>query len=224
MKQALKKIFYGYDIEQFLLPLGLWGLFLLIGILFFEGELAVDRSVAFLGYVMPLLSGVLAANALLNDTALELRFSTAQSAWRMLAERILLLFGFLALLAISFQVILAFAGVDYAKFGGMLQRQLVWAVPCLMMLTLGSLGSFLARNAIAGAGIVSGLWILQVVMRIWFAQEPVMQYIFLFQGMMRVHLPGSAGLIRNQISLTILSILFFIASGLLLMRQERYLK
>lgn len=222
MKQAMKKIFYGYDIEQFLLPLGIWGLFLLVGILFFEGELAVDRSAAFLGYVMPLLGGILAANALLNDSALELRFSTAQSAWNMLAERILPLFGFLALLAISFQVILAFAGVDYAKFGGLLQRQLVWAVPSLMMLTLGSLGSFLARNAITGAGIISGLWILQVLMRGWFSQDSTMQHIFLFQGMMRA--PGSAELIRNQISLTILSVLFFIASGLLLKRQERYLK
>lgn len=222
MKQSMKTLLYGFDKEQFLLPFGFWALFFLLSVLFFEDERSVNAAGGFLGYLLPLLMGILAAYTLLSDPILELRFSTSRSSSRLLVERVLLLFGFLALLALSFQGAVGLVGIDLGKYGNFFQIQLIWLIPCAFAISIGSMGSLLACNPITGAGIAGGVWILQILMRGWFSQNELGQYVFLFQGMMRA--PGSAELVRNQISLAIITIVFLAASGLLLKRQERYIK
>ena len=222
MKQSLKTLMVGYDKEQFIFPLSLWALFLLLCTVFFDGQQAINTAGAFLGYLLPLLSGILAAYALLSDPILELRFSTQRSSWRMLAERILLLLIFFAFLALSFQGAIALAGISLVRWGNFFQRQLMWAVPTMASLALGCLTAFLGGNAMTGAGISGGLWIFQLLLRGWFSQEPVLQYGFLFQAIEKA--PGSTALMWNQISLTTITIIFLTISALLLKRQERYIK
>jgi hypothetical protein len=219
MSSHVKYAFQAVQKENYWLPPAFAGLFLLItGLVGPAQEVTVGRS--FLGYVLPLLTGGLSAYAILADSALELQFATKRSAARMIAERLGVIVGITVLIGLLYQLGLSALGVSLSSWGGIFQRQLVWLIPCFTTLTLGSIAALLGRNAHTGFALVGGLWILQLVARGWFANDPIFRNIFLFYAAMD---PTGGPRLLNQVVLSTLSLIFLVISHGLLKKQERYL-
>ena len=219
MRFSIKYTFQAFQKDQFWLPLAMWGLFVLMLVLFFEGNNQVNAARAFLGFVMPLLAGGLAAYAVLEDSALELQFATALPAWRMLAERLGLVLVVILAVGLSFQGVLVVLRVD-PHLGNFWQAVLAWLVPCLTMISLGTFVSLLAGNSHAGAAFVGVLWITQTIGRGWFAYNETARLFLLFFGAMAA---GHKDLPLNQFVLTGITVAGLFFSWLLLKKQERYI-
>jgi hypothetical protein len=210
--QALQK-------ENYWLPPAFAALFLII-VAILGPERNVSTGRAFLGYVLPLLSGGLSAYAILSDPALELQFATKQSAIRMIVERLGVIFGVVLVISLVYQLGLSALGVSLSSWGSLWQRQWVWLVPSFTTLTLGALVSLWMCNSHGGFAFVGGLWIFQLVARGWFVSHPIFRYLFLFYAAMD---PFGKSRLQNQLILGGLSLIFLILTHYFLRNQERYL-
>jgi hypothetical protein len=219
MYLSIKYTFQAFQKDQFWLPVAIWALFVLMLALFFEGDNQANAGRAFLGFVMPLLAGGLSAYAVLEDSALELQFATARPAWRMLAERLGLVLAVILSVGLSFQGVLAVLHVD-AHLGNFGAALLAWLVPCLTMISLGTLVSLLAGNSHSGAAFVGVLWITQMIARGWFAYNATARLFLLFFGAMAA---GHADLPLNQAVLSVITVVGLLVSWLLIKKQERYI-
>lgn len=173
---------------------------------------------AYLGFLIPLTSGLLAAYALLDDAALELRFATPAGAGRTLVERLALILGMHAVCALVYQAIATALGIDLSPLGGPLRLQLVWLVPALALAALGTTTALAAAQSAVGAFFAGTVWIVELMMRGWCEQNA--KSIFLFLG---VFSPRDAALPFNQGVLVGSSLAFLVAGWRLLLRRERYL-
>ncbi len=169
---------------------------------------------------MPLLGGILAAYAILDDPALELQFSTPRPAWRTLFERQGMILAIVVLFALSFQFCMAVIGIDLSSLGNVALRQLAWAVPCLALMALGSAGAFALAQPAAGTLLISLIWLVELMLRGWFVSSEWARYFFIYMG---IYAPQNPYLIASHASLLTLSALLLAASWVLLKRQERYL-
>lgn len=210
-----------YRLEHLALPAGLWALFaLIVAFMRLDGGRVYEMANAFLGFVLPLLAGILAASAIVDDTALELQLAAPRAPWQTLLERLALLLGIVALAAAAFQAYLAVMGVDISVLGNLAVRQLVWLIPSLALMGLGSLAALVSVQGTGGALMVGIIWILQLILRSWFAASRWARYIFLFMGARQ---PDSPYLAANQLCLAALAILFVIGASFMLKQEERYL-
>lgn len=209
-----------YRLDQLWLPAALWALFAIMSALMRSSSNYFNIATAYLGFVLPLIGGVMGAYAILEDAALELQMTTPRPAWVLLLERLGTIFVIQALAAISFQIYLAAFGVDLAPFGGLLARQAVWAVPCLTCIMLGSALSFVMAQSLPAAMVTALLWLVQLLLRDGFQADPIGRFIFLFLGVRDPHNPDLLG---NQLCLSGLAFLFFLIAWTLFKRQERYL-
>ncbi len=208
-------------LDQLWLPAALWALFVLVpGVLITDRRYAFDVTGGFLGIVLPLLGGIMAAYAMLEDPALELQFATPRPAWLVLLERLGTVLAVTAAAALSYQAAMALLGIDLAGLGDPAARQLAWLVPCLGMIALGSAAAFALAQGTYGALLVGVIWIAQLMLRDWFAADQWARYTFLFLG---VRVPGSPALHANQVCLVVLAALLLWAAWALLKRQERYI-
>ena len=219
----MKRIFLRYPLltyrlDQFWFPLAFWALFAIIAVI--RGtDYIFDTSRSYLGAVIPLIAGIMAAYAILDDPALELRFSTPIRTERFLAERLGLLLVIQIISALTFQAFALALGADFAPLGNWLDVQLTWFIPTISLMTLGCLGSLLGAQTMVGALLVGLVWLVEVVARGWFAANSG-KYILVFMG---AFMPDHPALRANQISLSVLAIAFIIAAWWLLKRQERYI-
>jgi hypothetical protein len=150
-----------YRLDQLWLPGALWALFAIVSALMRANSNYFDIATAYLGFVLPLIGGIMGAYAILDDSALELQMTTPRPIWAFLLERLGMIFVIQALAAISFQIFLAAIGVDLARLGGLLARQAVWAIPCLTCITLGSALSFILAQSLPAAMVTALLWLAQ---------------------------------------------------------------
>ncbi|MHB1134420.1 MAG: hypothetical protein ACYC4L_18775 [Chloroflexota bacterium] len=208
-----------YRREQFWLPAALWALFVLL-IVLFRDERQSDVATGFLAMVLPMLAGVLAAGALVEDPALELQLAAPRAPWRTMVERLAMLLGLICLAALAFQVVLLPAGVGLDQLGNVAQRQLVWLVPSLALVALSNLIALGAAQSTAGALGTGLVWLFQLIFRDWLAAHPVGRYLYLFQG---ANGPTMPDLLGNQLCLVALTAGFCLVAALLLRREERYL-
>jgi hypothetical protein len=219
MNLWMKYEFQTLQKENYWLPPAFAALFLIVvAILGPEHELSVGR--AFLGYVLPLLSGGLSAYAFLSDPAVELQFATRQSAARMMIKRLGVIFGIVVVIGILYQLGLSALGVSLTSWGGLWQRQLVWLIPCFTTLSLGAMVALLVRNATGGFAFVGGLWIFQLTARAQLASSPIFRNILLFYAAMD---PFGEPRKANQIILLGISLVSLAITHHLLIKQERYL-
>jgi hypothetical protein len=184
-----------------------------------EPEDLFDMSRAYLGAVIPLVGGIMAAYAILDDPALELRFGTPARAEWFLLERLGLIFLIQIACAVIFQVFLNAFGADLSPLGSIWGIQLTWIIPTLSLMALGCLGSLWSAQTMTGTFLVSLIWLIELLARGWLARNSG-KYVLVFMGAL---MPDHPDLIANQISLTALCIAFFVFSWLLLRRQERYI-
>jgi len=215
---SLRYTLLTYRMDQLWFPLSFWILFVMIAIL--RGPAYIlDTSRSYLGVVIPLIAGIMAAYAILDDPALELRFATPTRAGRFLAERLGLLLIVQVFSALTFQVFALLLGADFTPLGNGWDLQLSWLVPTLSLMALGCLGSLLGVQTMAGAFLTGLVWIVQLVARGWFAGNNG-KYMLVFMGAL---MPDHPALRANQFSLGALTIAFVLLAWALLKRQERYI-
>jgi len=201
-----------YRREHLALPAGLWALFALMVVFMRDNaQQTYDMANAFLGFVLPLMAGILAASAIVDDTALELQLAAPRAPWRTLVERLTLLTGIVALAAVAFQLYLA---------GNLAARQLTWLLPSLALMGLSSLASLALVQGTGGALLVGLIWLMQILLRGWFVASPWARYLFLF---MRARYATNPSLAANELCLLGLAVALVAAAGWLLKREERYL-
>ncbi len=206
-------------LDQLWLPLAFWALFVIIGII--RGpQYILDTSRAYLGAIVPLVGGIMAAYSLLEDPSLELRFATPISAAQTLLERLVPTFLVQACLAFAYQLFALSLHVDFSIFGNWGGVQLTWLTPTLSLMALGCLSALAMAQATGGALLAGMVWLVELVARGWFAYSPVGQYFLVFMSSL---MPDHPALHANQWTLMILSVTFFLLSWRLLHRQERFI-
>jgi len=208
-----------YKLDQLWLPLAIFLLFVLISLIQMDAPQLMNIARSYLVAAIPLLAGILAAYAVLEDPALELRFATPIPASRTLLERLGLIFVIQTCFALLFQVIILIIGGDFSIYLSVWHLQLAWIIPTLSLMMLGCACSLMAANSTIGALMVGMVWLVQVIARSWFAQNFGKYFLVFMGGLM----PDHPALIVNHISLFVISIALFLSSMALLRRQERFI-
>jgi hypothetical protein len=207
-------------LDQVWLPFSFMALFMIIGIVCDDGQKYYDLTRIYLSTVMPLVTGILAAYALLDDPTLELKFSTSVSMPRLLFGKLGLILAIQLVTAAAMEGFAAFAQVDLTVFGSFWQLQLVWLVPCLAAMGFGCFMALLGAAPMSGAITIGLVWIVQAILHSFFAADRIARYFFLFMGGLD---PTNSSLFWNRVTLLGLSVAFLLAGLMLLRRQERYL-
>ena len=92
MMTGLKYTFQAFKKDLFWLPMAMMTLFTIITVFIPESN-KYNTARAFLGFLLPLITGGLSAYAFLADSALELQFTTKRPAWQMIIERLGIILG-----------------------------------------------------------------------------------------------------------------------------------
>jgi hypothetical protein len=217
---SLKYMLMIYRLDMLWLPVAFWALFLIISWFTRDTRTGFTVCTAYLGAALPLIGGILAAYAVLDDPALELQFATPRPAWTTLVERLGIILVVSAICAISYQGFLDLLRIDLAPLGGYWPRQLAWLAPTLTMIALGSAVSFANRQAMAGSAVIGLIWIFEIILRDWFLQDRWARYVLLIMGSTY---PDNPALRGNQVVLISLAGLLLVVAWALLRRQERYI-
>jgi hypothetical protein len=208
-----------YRREQLWAPAGLWALMvILILIMRRDAQVAYNLANAFLGYLLPLLAGILAAGAVVDDPGLELQLAAPRVPWLLLLERLALLVGIEVVAALAFQLFLAAAGVSLAPLGNLAVRQLVWLVPSLTFLGVGSVAALGFTQSTGGAVVAGALWIGALLVRDWFVVNRIAHYFYPFMAAWH---PRDPLLPAIQAVCTGLGVLLIFLSTQMIKREER---
>jgi hypothetical protein len=218
-RTSLRYTLLTYKLDQLWLPLAIWSLFIIIILLMQRPEELMNTTRAYIGVVVPLVGGIMAAYAILDDPALELRFATPIPAWRTLLERLGMTFTIQAVTALGFLAFAALMGGDFVIFRSAWHLHLAWIVPTLALMALGCLAALAGTQATGGALFVGLVWIVELVARGWLARNNG-KYVLVFMGAL---MPDHPDLTANHITLALLTATFLVASWVLLRRQERYI-
>jgi hypothetical protein len=214
---SLKYSWLTYRRDPLWFPLAFLAFFVVLTLIL--GRPAVfSLARGYLGFIVPLVGGILAAYAVLDDPALELRFSTPVSAAETLFNRIGLILLVEAVSALFFQLVLFALRVDLSPLGGFLSVQWIWFLPTLALVALGCAGSLAAAQNVVGASLVGTVWLVELMMKGWFQANA--RYAFLF---LAVFLPHPRDLAFQQSVLFGASFFLLFFSWVLLHRQERFI-
>jgi hypothetical protein len=216
---SLRYTLLTYRLDQLWLPAAFWALFVIISFFRDGPDDVLDMARAYLGTVVPLIGGILAAYAVLGDPALELRFSTPIRAERLLLERLGLIFVVQAVCAMTFQWVALVLEADFVMFGNWVNVQLAWLVPTLSLMGLGCAASLLGTQPTSGVFVTGLVWLIELLARGWLAQN-LGKYLLIFMAALMPHHPA---LIANRVCLLVLAMGLLVAAWALLGRQERYI-
>jgi hypothetical protein len=79
---------FSFRLDQLWLAGALWALFAIVTAFMRASPSYFSVATAYLGFVLPLIGGILGAYAILDDFALELQMTTPRPAWVLLVERL----------------------------------------------------------------------------------------------------------------------------------------
>ena len=208
-----------YRLDQLWFPLAFWAFFVILTLLLSNDKQDFNIARAYIGVAVPLIGGFMAAYAILDDPAIELRFATPIRAAQILFERTILIFIIQAVSALAFIVFALLIGVDFAPLGNTLNLHLAWIVPTITMIAIGTFGAILGAQTMIGSFLVGLVWIIQVIIRDGMAINN-WKYAYIFMGILT---PEHPDLVGNQVALFALSAAFLFFTWLLLHKQERYI-
>ncbi len=202
------------------LPGVLWVLFALVTWLKHTSPQVFEVAAGFSGVGLPLVAGILASSAVLDNPALELHFAAPRPAWRVLLERQALILALITTASLTFQMYLLLLNVDVSRLGSPIIRQLAWLLPTLALMGLGCAGAFVLKQSMGGALLVGVVWVVQLIAHDWFMQYDVTRCLFVF---LSAYQPQHPALYMNQIVVLSLSVALFALAWALFKNQERYL-
>ncbi len=202
------------------LPGALLALFTLIAALMSGEPRQPDTVKGFLGVVVPLLGGILAAYAVLDDPALELLFASPLSAARLLFRKLAGPALVTAGTALAYMAVMTGLGFDWRAAGGFAEALWSWAVPSAGLVALGCAASLATAQCAGGALVVGLVWIVELVARGWFLRRDPASLLFLFMGTFS---PADSRLFANRLCLAAASAALIAAAWGLLLHRERYL-
>jgi hypothetical protein len=215
---ALKYSWLTYRRDQLWFPLASLVIFIVIVLIMRHPAVRFSIARAYLGFIVPLIGGILAAYGVLDDPALELRFSTPVRAEQTLLARVGLILAVQAFCALVFQLFVRALGIDLSPLGNLFRVQLVWFLPALSLAALGSAGALAGAQTAMGAFLAGAVWLVELMMNSWLRLNA--RYVFLFLGVLA---PGHPALALNQLVLFAGSMVLLLIAWALLRRQERYL-
>ncbi len=207
-------------LEQFWFPAALWAGFAIVALLVRGSDRLFALERVYLGFVVPLTAGVLAAHAIAEDAAAEIRFAAPITVWRSLVERLGPTLAVAGVSAGAFRAALAALGSAPSPLGSWGAAQLAWFVPCVVLMAAGCAGALAGRRPAVGALAVGVIWLFELIARTSFERSEWARYLLIFMGVL---LPNHPSLHANQCSLMVLCAALFAVSAALLRRQERYL-
>ena len=216
---SLKYTLLTYRLDQLWFPLAFWAFFVLLTLLLNEQEQNFDIARAYIGIAVPLVGGFMAAYAILDDPAIELRFATPIRAAQILFERTVLILLIQSVSALAYILFALLIGVDFSPLGGTLNLHLSWLVPTVAMIALGTFGAILGAQTMIGSFLVGLVWIIEIIIRDAMTFNN-WKYAYIFMGILN---PEHPDLVPNQIALFGISAAFLFFTWLLLHRQERYI-
>lgn len=202
------------------LPAVLWALFALVTWFKRADPQVAEAAGGYIAFALPLIAGILAASAVLDNPALELHFAAPRPAWRVLVERQGLILAFITLAALTFQLYLFAWNVDLSRLGSPVNRQLAWLLPTLALMGLGCVGAFALKQSMGGALLVGLVWVLQLIGHDWFTRYDLLRSVFIFLSAYDAQNPH---LVTNQIVVSSVTMMLFVLAWSLLCKQERYL-
>ena len=206
--------------DQLWLPAALVGLFGAITAILGEHSYQVEAASALLAVVLPLAGGILAASAVVEDPAIELRLAAPRAPWRWLIECSAVILGIVAVCSLAYQAWLVALGIDLASYGDLLVRQLIWLIPTLALDALGGAVAALTAQGTLAALVVGGIWLFEIIGRGWMASGPVGRKLLFIIGYVD---RGAADLPLSYACLVGISLALLVGAGLLLRRTERYI-
>ena len=215
---GLKYVWLTYRRETLWFPAAFLACFVLITWMMRRPDIRFSIARAYLGFFVPLIAGIMAAYAMLDDPALELTFATPAGAARTLASRLGLILSVQTVCAAVFQLFAAALAVDFAPLGGAVSVQLAWLVPTLALMSLATCGTLASAQCAVGAFLAGAVWLLQLLMKGWVLTNG--PRLYLFMGVLE---PGRPDLLPSQAALAAASLALLAGSWALLRRQERYL-
>lgn len=219
MKRAsLKYAWLTYRRERLWFPVAFLAFFVVAILVMRHPGVRFALARAYLGFIVPLVGGILAAYAVLDDPALELRFSTPVGAGETLLTGMGLILSVQTACALAFQLVLVTLGVDLSPLGGVVAVQLAWFVPALTLTTVAIAGSLASAQTSVGAFLAGAVWLVHLMMKGWL--EANAKYVYLFMGVL---VPTHPDLLMNQGVLFTVSAALLLLSWSLLRRQERFL-
>ena len=218
LKSSWKYAWLTYRRDQLWFPLAFLALFIVIVLIMRHPAVRFSIARAYLGFIVPLIGGILAAYSVLDDPALELRFSTPVRAEQTLLSRVGLILAIQTACALVFQLFVGALGVDLSPLGGLVNVQWMWFLPTLSLAALGCAGALAGAQTAMGAFLAGAAWLIQLLMNSWLRLNA--RPVFLFLGVLA---PGDPDLALNQWVLFAGSMALLLISWALLRRQERYL-
>lgn len=220
----MKRLTYSlltYRLDQIWFPAALWALFVIIILIIQDNPgQRFDIVRAYLGAVLPLTAGMMAAYALLDDPALELRFAAPLPAWKAISERLVITLSIAGIAALSFQGLTTLFKISLEPLGNLYAIQLAWLVPTLALMSLGCLASLLLTQSNSGALFVGLVWLMELLLRGWFIAHPQARYLMIFLGIFQ---PANPHLWVNQLILITLTAALLLSAHILFKKQERYI-
>ena len=215
---ALKYAWLTYRRETLWFPLAFLVFFVVIAWMMRRPDIRFAIARGYLGFMLPLIGGILAAYAVLDDPALELKFAAPAGAARTLLTRLAPVLGVQAATGIAFQLFARVLAVDFSPLGGPVAVQLAWIVPAVTLAAVGMGGALATAQCATGAFLAGAVWLVQLLMKGWILSNCRMLYLF-----MGVLEPRHPDLRLSQVSLLAASAALGAVSWRLLRRQERYL-
>ena len=147
-----------------------------------------DMTISMLELVFPVPVAVLASAAFAGDPAREVVCAAERPVWQIVASRIAVVLGVLAVMAVLFDVYLAALDIPLPGDGNWLEKQLAWLSPALVLVFVSLLASLWSRSATVGASMAVGVWLLEIILHKLLLSDTVLpgfwldasQRIFLF--------------------------------------------
>ena len=216
---SLKYTLLTYRLDQLWFPLAFLAFFVILTLILGREVQNFDIARAYIGFAIPLIGGIMAAYAILDDHALELRFATPIRAAQILFERTVLIFFIQAVCANVFLLFSLAIGVEFSPLGNWVDVQLCWLLPTITLIALGNFGALLGAQTMIGSFLVGLVWFVELIIRDGMAVNN-WKYAYIFMSILS---PEHPDLAWNQIALFILTIAFLYVAWALLRKQERYI-
>ncbi len=179
--------------------------------------------------ILPLAVGVIVATIISHDPAIELQLTTPKKYQRTAMGRLVLIALWSMLIALLSSTVitaiqLGYVPIQLLGWSEPLQffaNQLTWFAPLLWFVGMGLCLAMLTRSRSASGAILSGIWLLEIVFKDFFAGTNWLHPVYLFATTLT---PDANFWFTNRIEVLVMALILLPIGWLLLRNPEDLLK